>query len=205
MGALVEKSTKILGCDPSLSATGIVVIDGAGNILFNEILKSKKIDVERLIDLRQQLLKIYSEMNIHLTVIEGYSFGSRTGQAFSLGEWGGVLKTALIDASIPFIITPPTQARKFMCGKGNLPKIMVPKEVYKKWKIDLDNDNLYDAYVLARVGLSYYLWKQGICKDSDFNKNELDILKIISKSPWIHANSEDIETEDKNMLKKEGK
>jgi len=171
----------IVGIDPSLGGTGLVSIDEKGKVLDTQVLKVKSMGVARLIELKGLLasfLKRQSEPP-SLIIVEGYSFGSRLGQAFSLGEWGGVLRVSLVEGSFaPWMDVPPTRARKLMCGKGNLPKIMVPKEAYKKWGVDFSSDDLYDAYVLARVGLSYTIFS---VDPSKVTKAEAEILKDLVK------------------------
>jgi len=146
-----------IGVDPSLTATGFVVLDEKGNLQEKKIIKSKLKDVERLIELSDELrdsLQTYRG-KISGVCIEGYSFGSRLGQAFSIGELCGIFKICLTKFPVLYKIIAPTRLKKFVTGKGNSKKELLLKEVYKKWGIDFNDNNLADAYGLARISWSY--------------------------------------------------
>ena len=146
-----------IGIDPSLTATGFIVLDEKGNLQKKKIIKSKLKGVERLIELEEELcdsLHIYRG-KIDGVCMESYSFGSRLGQAFSIGELGGIFKRCLTKFPVKYKLIPPTRLKKFVTGKGNIKKELILKEVYKKWGVDLDDNNLADAFGLARIAWSY--------------------------------------------------
>lgn len=132
---------------------GIVVFDDKlGTSTYNTVFETKRMGAERLnlaYEFVNSLLVMYKP---ELVVIEGYAFGARGSMVFSIGELGGVLRLLLYQKSIKTVEIPPTTLKKFVCGKGNVKKNILIKEVYKKWGIDFDDDNLADAYGLARIG-----------------------------------------------------
>jgi Holliday junction resolvasome RuvABC endonuclease subunit len=92
--------------------------------------------------------------------MEGYSMAERYGQHAS-GEVGACIKMtilALFDAqdrrAFPLIVAPQ-QLKKFVAGNGNAKKSMIPKEVLKRWGVDFNDENLAEAYGLARVAHAY--------------------------------------------------
>jgi crossover junction endodeoxyribonuclease RuvC len=56
---------------------------------------------------------------------------------------------------IPFIVIPPTSLKAYVTGKGNAPKELMIREVFKKWKYEADDNNDSDAYALARVAAEF--------------------------------------------------
>lgn len=143
-----------VGIDASLTATGLIILDDTGKIFNSTIISSKKKGMDRLVDLEKQVKKIlstYQPAKMIKVYVEGYSFGSRIGQAFSIGEWGGVLKKCLYELGYQVTLIPPTVLKKFVTGKGNAKKELMMLEVFKKWKESFNNNNLADAYGLARL------------------------------------------------------
>ena len=75
-----------MGLDLSLSSTGY---SSNGNI---GAIASKTNGVERLIEISESIIELVVNLNVDIVLIEGYSFASRSGQAFSIGELGGVVQ-----------------------------------------------------------------------------------------------------------------
>lgn len=148
-----------IGIDPSLTATGIVVLteDQPGH---NALLISpgKRRGTQRLDYLRRKTIAFLRSCrsgageNCEPPVfLEGYSFGSRGQGAISLGEWGGVLRLTLRDLQFPFVDIAPAQVKKYVTGKGNSKKPEIAVAAYKKWGFEFSDDNLTDAAVLAKM------------------------------------------------------
>lgn len=146
-----------IGVDLSLSATGLVVLNGIGKIVDSKILNSKKRETERLLDLEYQLEKAicnYIPVKSVSIFIENFSFGSRLGQAFSIGEWAGVAKALLKKKGYDYILVAPTSLKKFVTGKGNAKKELMMLEVFKKYGESFSDNNSADAFGLARIAWS---------------------------------------------------
>jgi len=150
-----------LGIDYSLNKTGYVLLKsnhGAVKVITYGVLDNKKHlkGPSRLVWLSIEFSKLLRRFKTsHVIVgVEGYSFGSRSGMAFSIGEGGGILKLLLelkkLKGKIKeFYYIPPTKLKKFVTGKGNCEKSLILKAVYKKWNFDTDDDNIADAYGIA--------------------------------------------------------
>lgn len=168
-----------VGLDLSLCNTGLVVLDENGQIYYHLVISVKSRDIERLENIRAMLMNTLKNLSstcdivINKIVVEGYSFGSRLGQAFSIGELGGVIKLDLWK-NYPDIVTivPPTRLKKFVTGKGNAKKDVMMKYVYKKWAYNTDNDNLADAFGLAKI--AYHL-----CNSKGLKKIEKEVIDAI--------------------------
>lgn len=86
-----------------------------------------------------------------LVVVEGYAAQAKY-QAHQIGELGGVIRLALLEADVPFMAVAPTVLKKFVTGKGNAPKSVVLKYLLSYFGIDVDNDDAGDALGLALLG-----------------------------------------------------
>lgn len=141
----------VIGLDLSLTGTGYVVLDSTGVVLDHGTIKTKVFGMERLQFIKAQvasLLSIYEPLS---ACVEGYSMGSRAGQAFNIGELGGVIKLMLHMNKIPYTDVPPTVLKKFVTGKGTAMKDEIMLHVYKKWGWTAPDNNQADAYGLARM------------------------------------------------------
>lgn len=83
------RKLNLMGLDLSLTSTGY----SSGDV--NGVIVSKLVGVERLIEISENIIKTILNLNVDIVLIEGYSFASRSGQAFSIGELGGVVRVAI--------------------------------------------------------------------------------------------------------------
>ena len=158
----VVSPSQIIALDMSLEHTGIANVEEDLTISTtliepNKGLKgnARLLGPKRISEIKKQLFIENINRN-SIVFIEGYAFGAKGDSAISLGELGGVIRTSLYEAGFPYIEVPPTVLKKFITGKGNAPKEIMLKEVYKLFKFDTDNNNLADAYALAQFGLAVY-------------------------------------------------
>jgi len=151
---------KLMGLDLSLTSTGMSM-DGVTSVI-----RSKSRGAERLSEITKAILRECLENEIDCVMIEGYSFASRSGQAFSIGELGGCIRMTLFECNIPIVEIPPTCRAKFATGRGNASKGEVISAISAKTGIIFSgasgNDEC-DAWVLeqmaiTKVGLSSYQW-----------------------------------------------
>lgn len=83
--------------------------------------------------------------------IEGFSYGSKgKGVDFQYGLGYLIRCNIKYDLSI-YIETPPKSLKKYVTGNGNASKDMMMKYAFKRWGYDNDDNNLVDAYCLARM------------------------------------------------------
>ena len=93
-----------------------------------------------------------------LVVIEDFSFASKGSSLFQIAGLGYLVRYNLYTAGIQFVLVPPTVLKKFVAGKGGVEKSVMIKEVFKHWGFDTNDDNVADAYGLARIGRSLLGW-----------------------------------------------
>ena len=145
---------KVIGLDLSLTGTGLVVLDSTGKVYEAITIKSKLQDMERLAFIRGTIGQMLTKHEPVMACLEGYSMGSRAGQLASIGELGGVVKLLLHRNKYRYAIAAPTQLKKFATGKGNCMKDGIMMHVYKRWGYEAKDNNIADAYVLAKIAMA---------------------------------------------------
>lgn len=145
----------ILGIDPSLTSTGICVMNGeTGEVGETMAIHSTHTGAERLVNFRQEIVNLISmRSNIH-AFIEGYAFGANN-QREALGELGGVLRLTLYDAGIPMVIIQPTMLKKFATGKGTADKVAMGVQLMKEFGLSYPTTDQTDAFWLSQFGRGY--------------------------------------------------
>ena len=98
--------------------------------------------------------------------LEGYSFGSRGGRAFDIGEATGLLKYFLYKLNLNPIIIPPTTVKKYAFGKGNATKIQMHEAFMSETGINLYEDfncplgsspvsDIIDSYYICKMSANF--------------------------------------------------
>ncbi len=152
-------STKLfLGIDPSITNTGTVLLDGAGNLLGcmdgSEFTKGLK-GFDRYIAQAEGIANYVQGLNKNNCPIvcgyEGYSYNS-PHRAFDLAEYGGILKQVLrsrLKTSVIYLI-PPMLNKNFATGHGTASKELMQQAAADECASLSDTSNdICDAYFLA--------------------------------------------------------
>jgi crossover junction endodeoxyribonuclease RuvC len=144
-----------IGIDLSYSNTGLIILDQNVNIIEEKSIKTnnKKTYEERIIDIYKECEFVNNILHLQMISIEGLSFGS-TGKLAELGALHYYFRIELFKNKTPYQIITPTELKKFITGKGNCKKDIMIKEIYKKWGVDYNDNNLADAYSLAQYSLT---------------------------------------------------
>lgn len=153
----------VMGIDPSLTSTGLVVLSNS-ELISSETIGIKEKGIARLLELQNILEGRLFTYKPDLVVIEGYAF-ARSNQAHQMGELGGMIRMLLTQKRVPWIEVAPTQVKKFATGKGNAAKDLILMNVYKRWGVEFDSNDIADAYVLARIGLAVSGDMKGLTQD----------------------------------------
>ena len=148
---------KIAGIDYSLCGPCICVFEGGGKFTFDdccfyfltdtkkyakifmgnihgELFSEWEEDMERYQSIADWAIDILKD--VKQVALEGYAY-SATGKVFHIAENTGVLKYKLFQEDIPVTIIPPTEVKKFGCGKGNADKTAMHEAFLKETGIDL--------------------------------------------------------------------
>lgn len=147
----------VLGIDPSLNSTGLITLQRSAPTepLDERVLRPGKLrGMERLFALSSMLREQLRAHPYALVVLEGYAFAAK-GRAHATGEWGALIRADLYALGIPTLIVPPTTLKLYAAGKGNAAKHEVMGAVAERWGYAPGDDNLSDAYALARLGASW--------------------------------------------------
>lgn len=113
-----------------------------------------------------------------LIVIEGFSYGSKGRGVFDIAYLGYRIREELeryrTEDDIPWLEVSPSQLKQFATGKGNANKEIVLQQVYKRWGVELTDNNQADAYVLAQIGRAYLGEVDGL---TDFQQKVIRALR----------------------------
>jgi Holliday junction resolvasome RuvABC endonuclease subunit len=159
-----------LGLDLSLSDSGISLINEDGSILILESIKSKRVGDK----IEERFARYYSILNqireliipyiekIKGIAIEMFSYGSQ-GRIVQLAESATLVRDLILrnKNKDSFIIeVSPISLKKFILGKvkakGQQSKNLIIKEIYKKYDVDINNDNIADAFILSQIVKMYH-------------------------------------------------
>lgn len=143
-----------IGIDQSANHTGVAVLTLDGELALLELIEPEERGTARLVRVRDRLQELLLPFKgAAIGVWESYSMQS-TNRSFLLGEIGCIAQLALYDAVGENVHgCPPTVLKKFVANQGHADKAAMKHAVHVRWGIELADDNLADAYGLARYGL----------------------------------------------------
>ena len=182
-------NTVFIGIDPSLTNTGVCVLNFDGSI---RILKESKAQVKQkkfhenpffrlqeIASFVEYLIPV--EENIFIAY-EDYSYQS-VNKPYLLGELGGVLKTMLINKCKSIALIPPTVLKKFAVGHGSADKKILLSQLEKEKNITGVSSDICDAYFLAKM--AQFIFSQN--RNIEWLGNELlrNRLEIINNKKYV--------------------
>lgn len=155
-------SNLFCGIDASFAGTAVTVLDNGYNIIEQKLISTKRHDGPY--DIEKRMLRIVDELkfilkykdNLKLTIIEGISYGSSGESSIQLASLNYFIRIFLFTNNFTYTEVAPTKLKKFVTGKGMCKKNLMLKEVYKKWKVDFDDDNICDSYAITRYAVEIY-------------------------------------------------
>jgi len=149
-----------VGLDLSLTGSGFCLKRGTEIQL--KTIKTKPADfendLERLRHIRKTILDLIPVGTV-MVCVEDFFIPGRASQinaAKGLIMLGTLIRVAMYEQGMPFYVISPPQLKKYATGKGNGPKGIVIREIYKRWGIDAKDDNQADACVLAHIAEALY-------------------------------------------------
>ena len=144
-----------VGMDPSYNGFAIIILDKEANIVEQKLFgsDSKTETEDRLIELEQQYKFIPNITSLHSVCIEGPAYSSQGAFILQMGALHFMIRVMFKLKGIDFKVVAPGTLKKFVTGSGVAKKDLMLLKVYKKWGVEFDNDNLADAYSLARMAL----------------------------------------------------
>lgn len=138
--------TNIIGIDPSLTATGYA--NYKGEVTF----KTKPKDGDRRLNEIASALhfQLWQE-DVALAVVEDLPVHAHS--AGRLGMVQGIVRWALNDQCVPYVLVPPATLKKYATGKGNCDKAAMREAYVEVTGHDNKDDNQVDAFFLRLIGL----------------------------------------------------
>jgi crossover junction endodeoxyribonuclease RuvC len=149
-----------IGLDLSLTATGFVAISEAMEIVEMTTIKPKKLDGGERIDyIVKEVItdRILGRRHIWPDMVvcrEEYAYAASSSSDAVLKELGGVIRYVLRSAGITLYDMPIASCKKFVTGKGNAPKDLMQKDVYKNLGVDTPDEHSADAVGVALTALA---------------------------------------------------
>jgi crossover junction endodeoxyribonuclease RuvC len=143
---------RFVGVDPS-TGTGFVALDETGAVLVaKELSGVGSIDPLRISTLVDEVRGHLRRDDV--VCIEGFSYGSKgRGVSFQYGL-GWALRIMMHKGlKRHYIEVSPSTVKKFSGAKGNSAKEAVQAATLETFGVNFENNNINDAYVLARIAL----------------------------------------------------
>jgi crossover junction endodeoxyribonuclease RuvC len=146
-----------VGMDPSINATGLVILDEDANIVEEKLFSIKDETFEQsLLNYEKEIGFIANIINLQSVYIEGPAYQA-TGQVIlQMGALHFMTRLFLFKNGKNYKIIAPGSLKKFVTGTGKGKKELMLLKTYKKWGVEFDDNNLCDAYGLARMALEEY-------------------------------------------------
>lgn len=138
----------VVGLDLSLTATGIAGADWA------KTLKPKNTGYDRLRNIRDSVVLDYTA-SADLVVVEGPSYGSKTGNQHERAGLWWLIAYALWMRGTPLAVVPPSNLKKYATGSGIADKDRVMASVVRRFDWFDGDNNAADAAVLAAMGYDH--------------------------------------------------
>jgi Holliday junction resolvasome RuvABC endonuclease subunit len=139
-------SARVVGLDLSMTATGIAWCDGS-----TYTVKTKRSGDWRLLDICEEIGRAVDGRSISLAVIEDLPTNAKS--AGITGMVHGAARSHLLRLKVPYATMPPATLKKFATGKGNCGKPEMAVALYKRFALELPDDNQVDAFWLRAAGL----------------------------------------------------
>ena len=151
----VLRDPMFVGMDPSFNGFAIIVLDKDANIIEQKLFGSdtESEPEDRLLELEKEFKFIPNIVCLHSVCIEGPSYASNGAFILQMGALHFMIRIMLKKRGVDFKIVAPGTLKKFVTGDGRAKKDLMLLKVFKKWGVEFDNDNLADAYGLARMAL----------------------------------------------------
>lgn len=165
------------GLDLSLVASGVVILED-GKLVSKNLVTSKpkgQAPISEMIRLMEIVDTIESDIikySPDIVAVEGIAFMAN-GKIAQLAGLNYLVRRMLVAHGIKFYIVAPTSLKKFITGKGVCQKDTMMLEVYKRYGVSIPENNLCDAYSLARMAYA----TTGADKTTKIQNETLELLK----------------------------
>lgn len=148
-----------VGLDPSYNGFGIIVLEETGDIIEQKLLTTdSKLEAEdRIIELEKEFKFVANVHNLHMVYVEAPSYSSQGQFILQMGALHYYLRIFFRKHNTPYKVIAPGALKKYVTGSGNAKKELMLLNVYKRWNVEFSDNNLADAFSLARMALDEYM------------------------------------------------
>lgn len=175
---------KALGIDLSLTSTGLAIVED-NDLEELKIIKTTTVPTKASEDWEKRRQRIKDKVvkwaeDIPIIGLENYSFGSRYNREIA-GEIGGICRLSLYEnhgVDNPILVAP-TQAKKFVTGKGNAKKEKVKERLEKFYGTEFETDDESDAVAIALVAHAVGLLTRGDIKLDSLVGHQREVVEKI--------------------------
>lgn len=155
---VVTSNEKVfVGIDPSLRATGLIVIDQDQCIMEEKLIVTTKNESEEasMSHILDELSFIPNIVRLESVYLEAPYVG-HPNNTLQLGAIHYMIRVLLYKNDIKYKTIPPKSLKVFHCGSGSVKKAGVLDAVEKTLGVRFEDHNLADAYGLARLALEEF-------------------------------------------------
>lgn len=146
-----------VGIDPSLTGNGIVVINEKGELVEKRLITTYKEcylnSEQRVLDVFNQTKFVIGISELRYVCVENLSYMSVSNTLFERCSLLFSILMYLFEHDIKYKTIPPKTLKKFVTTDGNADKKFIRRVIKCRWGYDFKNDNIADAYGLARMAL----------------------------------------------------
>jgi len=149
-----------IGIDLSLTGTGLAFVSETGQCTYSLFASKPQPYSDRWMrydHMSSLLIEAIAKHSPNMIMLEDYILRHQNAiTTLQLIEYGAIVRLQLTKHGWPWITAVGSQLKKWITGRGSGSKSVIIKDVYKQLKIDVDNDNLADAIVLAHMARDIY-------------------------------------------------
>lgn len=155
---------RIMGLDPSMRATGCVILQPQRGRrpmrwLTRELNSQEKDPLEAGVEQVHLLHVILEDIHPEVCFIENFAYAGRGDRTIDLAIVQTCLRLGLRSSGVKFYPVAPGTLKKFVLGKGVGKKAQMVKVVHKRWDYDCPTHNIADAFGLAMLGVHAFGYK----------------------------------------------
>lgn len=183
---------KVIGLDISIAATGYCIVDEHKGLKDWGVVKTApkgyESDTRRFDDISTEIFSRVADYGCGAVFVENYAYAA-PGNIMRVAELTGIIKCDFlhnfgVEQGDGLFVVAPSTLKKYALGSGVGDKGLILKAIFKKWGMDTDENNIGDAYVLARMGVDFL----GYTKDDTFtcqHKYEDECIKAVAKQNGV--------------------
>lgn len=184
-----------VGIDPSITNTGMVILDSEGNLVRCVNSKDHKVSKSKFASL--DTIERYAQIADYVTtelafthkspeaaefriVYEDYAYDA-THKAYSLAEFNGILKYMLSElGNVQCTLVAPTIVKRFATGNGGAGKEAMMLQAQQECKSMADQSNdVCDAFFMAKMSVYRHDADKAIDMDAGnkFLRHRLEMMR----------------------------